>query len=78
MPLLLLLSLLSSPGWSADFDKGDAAYGNGDYATALKEWTPLAEQGDARAQFNPGFMYDNGKDVLQDDKTASEMVYLCC
>jgi hypothetical protein len=30
---------------SADFQKGVAAYQSGDYATALREWTPLAEQG---------------------------------
>jgi uncharacterized protein len=28
-----------------DFDKGLAAAQSGDYATALKEWRPLAEQG---------------------------------
>ena len=37
-----------------------------DYATALREWTPLAEQGDARAQSNLGYMYENGRGVLQD------------
>ena len=39
-------------GWSADFEKGLDAYKNKDYATALREWKPLAEQGNARAQFN--------------------------
>ena len=34
---------------SADFQKGLTAYQSGDYATALREWTPLAEQGDAEA-----------------------------
>jgi hypothetical protein len=33
-----------------DFDKGLRAAQSGDYATALKEWTVLAEQGDAEAQ----------------------------
>ena len=63
----LLLSLLSSPGWSADFDKGVTAYGNGDFATALKEWTPLAEQGHADAQLNLVLMYYYGKGVLQNN-----------
>ena len=70
LPLFLLLSLLSFPGWSADFDKGVTAFENGDFATALREWTPLAEQGDARARFSLGEMYEKGKGVLQDDKTA--------
>ena len=51
--------------WGADFDKGLIAAQNGDFATALREWTPLAEQGDASAQFNLGVMYRNGKGVPQ-------------
>ena len=35
--------------WSADFQKGVAAYKSGDYFTALREWTPLAKQGNAHA-----------------------------
>ena len=44
--------LLGSAGvsWSQDFQKGLAAYESGDYATALREWTPLAEKGDVIAQ----------------------------
>ena len=55
---------------SADFDKGLDAYDRGDYATALREFKPLAEQGDAYAQYNLGVMYDNGQGVTQDYKTA--------
>ena len=35
-----------------DFAKGLAAYENGDYAAALREWRPLAAQGNANAQNN--------------------------
>ena len=42
---LVLLSLISSQSWSAYFDKGAAAFFNGDFATALRELRPLAEQG---------------------------------
>jgi uncharacterized protein len=64
--------LLGSSGvcWSADFQKGVDAFDRGDYATALKEWTPLAEQGFAKVQHNLGVMYRNGQGVPQDDKTA--------
>jgi hypothetical protein len=55
---------------SADFQKGLTAYQSGDYATALREWTPLAKQGNALAQSNLGGMYDEGKGVPQDYKTA--------
>jgi len=72
--LLILLFFItgfsSSQTWGADFDKGVAAYKSGDYATALKEWTPLAEQGNSRAQNNLGSMYDKGRGVIQDHKTA--------
>ncbi len=43
-----------------------AAYQRGDYATALREWHPLAEQGGANAQLLLGSMYDNGLGVPQD------------
>ena len=38
--------------------------------TALREWRPLAEQGNANAQFFLGVMYDKGRGVPQDDATA--------
>jgi uncharacterized protein len=46
------------------------AYESGDYATALREWIPLAEQGNADAQHNLGWMYEEGLGVPQDHKTA--------
>ena len=43
---LTIAVLLGSAGVgaSADFEKGMDAYKNRDYATALREWTPLAKQ----------------------------------
>ena len=69
---LTLTILLGSVGlsWSADLRKGAFAYQSGDYATALREWTPLAEQGDDFAQLSLGFMYEKGRGVPQDYKTA--------
>ena len=40
-----------------------AAYDNGDYATALEEWRPYAEQGDAAAHAVIGTMYYEGRGV---------------
>ena len=42
-----------------------AAYHRGDYATALRLWLPLANQGDAVAQYNLGLMYERGYGVPQ-------------
>jgi uncharacterized protein len=53
-----------------DFDTGMKAYDKGDYATALREWRPLAEQGDALTQSIIGSMYSRGEGVRQDDKEA--------
>ncbi len=61
----VLLVVLAVPAW-AGFDEGLTAYKRGDYATALREWRPLAAQGNAAAQNNLGFMYDNGHGVTQD------------
>ena len=64
------MSLVSFPSWGADFNKGVAAYKSGDFATALREFKPLAEQGNPKAQNTLGWMYRYGNGVPQDHKTA--------
>lgn len=59
-----------SNAFSADFKKGLDAYDKGDYVTALNEWRPLAEQGDAATQFYLGFIYGKGEGVVQDYQEA--------
>ena len=72
--LTLLLSLLiPMQGWGADLRKGEEAYMIGDYANALREWTPLAERGDLDAQFKLANMYRKGIGVPQDYKTAVKL-----
>ena len=58
-PIALVLSVicLAAPAW-ADYQAGMDAYNSGNYATALREWRPLAEQGDLRAQFRLGSLYE--------------------
>ena len=70
LPVLLLTLLVGNPAFSADFQKGVTAYNSGDFATALREWKPLAEQGFADAQFTLGWMYKKGQGIPQDYKTA--------
>ena len=55
-----------------DYTKGLNAAQSGDFSTALREWTTLAEQGDSSAQFNLGVMYEHGRGVPKDDKTAEK------
>ena len=53
-----------------DFNSGAKAFNRGDYATAIREWQPLAEQGHLQAQANLGAMYINGTGVPQDCNQA--------
>jgi TPR repeat protein len=70
LPVLLLTLLVGTPVFSADFQKGLTAAQNGDFATALREWEPLADQGYAYAQTSLGVLYENGYGVPQNYKTA--------
>ena len=71
MLIAMLLSLvLLTTAQAADFDAGLAAYNRGEYAEALRQWRPLAEQGYRGAQYNLGLMYANGRGVPQDDAEA--------
>ena len=62
---IAILLGLAAPAW-AGFAEGVAAYERGDYATALREWRPLAEQGNVNAQIALGFTYALGRGVPQD------------
>lgn len=63
---LLALMLLPTGTLAQDLYVGWAAYKDGNLEAALKEWRPLAEQGDANAQYSLGVMYANGRGVPQD------------
>jgi len=69
---IFVSSILLSAGLSAAADLTSAkhAYEQKDYAIAFKELTPLAEQGNADAQFLLGKMYWMGQGVLKDGAQA--------
>ena len=54
----------------ANFYTGADAYEKGDYKTAIKHWELLAEYGNADAQYNLGFMYENGIGLKKSDYWA--------
>ena len=64
--VLVLALVLAAHVLAADFQAGTEAFNRGDYASALKEWRPLAEQRDANAQYLLGTMYADGDGVTQD------------
>ena len=63
---LVLAASLASAAVAGPYEDGDVAYFKGDYATALKLYRPLADQGHVLAQYNLGVMYANGQGVPQD------------
>lgn len=58
--------------FAQDFAAGAAAYQRGDYATAFREMSVLADQGDSSAQHNLGIMYSKGQGVTQDYREAAK------
>jgi TPR repeat protein len=68
-----VLGTLTETAFSRDeeaFQRAQAAYNRQDYVTALREWRPLAQQGDADAQAWVGYMYEQGQGVARDDAEA--------
>ena len=68
---LLLVSLTAAPCY-AGLKEGLAAYGKADYATAVKELTPVAQRGDAKAQTTLGKIYGLGQGVPKDSRASAE------
>ncbi len=61
--MLFILCLLAVPLAWGDYQDGRMAYSRGDYATTLEELRPLAERGNASAQYFIGYMYYKGQGV---------------
>src|SRR2546426_1638447 len=55
---------------SCEARRSDKAYRSGDYAKAAKELEYIAEEGDARAQYDLGLLYDTGRGVPQSNEKA--------
>ena len=68
--LAVAVVLLVGGPCQAGLQEGVSAYEQGDYATALRELRPLAEYGEAEAQFTLGLLYHAGQGVPQDYATA--------
>ena len=61
---------IAATAGAGPLEDGDAAYHDQDYAKAAELWQPLAEKGDATAEYYIGNLYAEGKGVPQDDKAA--------
>ena len=67
---LMTVLWLTAPVFAGQLDDGMKAFARGDYETAFKLLSPLAEQGDAHAQNDIGVMYYTGKGAPQDNSKA--------
>ena len=68
---IIVVLLMTGNGlvW-AGWDEANAALEQGDYATSVREFRTLAEQGHVDSQYNLAHMYAGGKGVPQDYKEA--------
>ena len=72
--MLTLFIMISSSVFGQDFDRGMAAYKAKDMKTALREFRPLAEQGNVRAMYRLFYIFIN-KPYL-DNKKATKWLKL--
>jgi TPR repeat protein len=70
--ILAILLAWTGSAYAGPFEDATAAHGSQDYATAMRLFRPLADQGSAAAQYNLGIMYDRGQGVPQDYAEAVE------
>jgi V8-like Glu-specific endopeptidase len=70
LALLILVLGFVGPAAAAELDDAVAAAHSGEYATALRQLSPLAEKGDARAEFDIGFMHAYGWGVQRNPAEA--------
>lgn len=68
-----MIFLAASATAQAGLQEGINAYRYGNFALALKELKPLAEKGDAKAQWYLGNMYSDGNGVPQSHKKAASL-----
>jgi hypothetical protein len=67
---LMLLALAASEA-HADFAEGQRRFAVGDHAGAYSEWLPLAEAGEAKAQYSLGIMHQKGLGRPKDPEGAA-------
>jgi TPR repeat protein len=70
--MILAVAAPSLPGAAGDcYEQGLAAYEAREYVQARAKLTPLAEQGDPRAQYLLGYMHEKGQGVDRNLEAAA-------
>lgn len=70
---LLVFFLFTGSAAAGALDDGLAAYQAGNYQQAFELWKPLAEAGDADAEYNIGLLYMNGLGVEKNSRFARQL-----
>lgn len=70
--LILVLSVTQTILAADDFAAGNQAVARGNMAEAIRLWTPLADKGNAKAQYMLGLVYENGHGIKADLKLAAK------
>jgi TPR repeat protein len=68
----LMVSTVAGTAVAGSLQDALSAQKDGDYATALRLYKPLADKGDASAQYSLGTMYEAGQGVPQDYGEAAK------
>jgi hypothetical protein len=68
----LMVLTVAGTAVAGSFEDALSAQQHGDYATAMRLYKPLADKGDASAQYNLGTMYEAGQGVTQDYGEAAK------
>ena len=68
----LMVAAVTGAAIAGPLEDARAAHGSGDYATAIRLFRPMAENGDAIAQYYLGDLYDKGRGVPQDYAEATK------
>jgi uncharacterized protein len=69
---LVAMAVVAAPALAAPLDDGIRAAQTGNFATAFQLLTPLAESGNAQAQFVVGVLFANGRGVPEDPAEAAK------
>ena len=70
MAAFAVATVFGAPAMAGPYEDGLAAYNERFYAKAAELWQPLAEKGNAAAQYHLATLYAEGKGVEKNDATA--------
>jgi TPR repeat protein len=70
-PAFFFIAIFAASALAGPLEDGMVAYQEKDYLKAIQLWRPLAQAGDADAQYRLGVMYAEGRGVAPNDAEAA-------